>query len=101
MGICPNQGSGMSALPAPRLPPNPLCGAMASADRRSLARANEQGPLTEYLPCVGELDIPSGDAVTSAVNVEDEQAAAAAAARPRPDPSLDLLARVLRGLRKL
>jgi hypothetical protein len=98
---CHDRGSGIGALPVPRLPSGPLRGAGASADGCSPYRAAEHGPPTVYLPCVGQLDLPSDDVATTAVSIEDEQAAAAAAARPQPDPNLDFLGRVLRGLRKL
>ena len=98
---CPDRGSVIGALPVPRLPSSPLRGVGASADGHSVRRAAEHGPPTEYLPRVGQLDLPCDGITTTAMTVEDEQARAATAARPQPDPDLDVLSRVLRGLRRL
>jgi hypothetical protein len=69
------------------------------ADYNQSHSATEHGPPTEYLPCVGQIDLPGDDTADSDLRVEVERAAAAAC--PQPDPNLDFLARVLRGLRKL
>lgn len=98
---CVGRGGVISALPFPRLPSSPLRTGGVSADHRSLPRVAEHVPPTEYLPCVGQLALPSDDVAATTVSVEVERASAAAAARAQPDPTLDFLARVLRGLRKL
>lgn len=98
---CVGRGAVISALPFPRLPSSPLRTGGVSADHRSPPRVAEHGPPTGYLPCVGQLGLPGDGVAATIVSVEDERASAAAAARAQPDPTLDFLARVLWGLRKL
>lgn len=96
------QVGAVGVLPAPHVPDAQPRSTAPTATASPLQPAGHDAP-TQYMPRVGNLPDPPGDAAQTAEVTDplDIKTAAAASAQRHERPSHELMYRVLRGLRRL